>query len=353
MLQSVLRGIVNWQIKKTEQCFKVSSPCLDAHHFKIEELESLGELPKVCSQFVLKFLHLARLGRPDFVWSVHKLVRAVIKWTRACDRHLARLISYNHWTSDYRQYCHVGNTAKQCRLGLFQDSGIAGDVEDSTSTSRNLLSFRKSIICSHTLDVQETKRQYLTVHQNHKLFHWMLVYEWTVSMLLTCGMWWSKCYTRRITYHQLQRSLHTKKTRRSRVKLQAQCPQHQVAERRWPKRWPVVKSRSRGHKHKILSSMKHSSTSLKTTKQWSRLSSKVDVQWWDTCPAPQSRDRLVVWQNQLEHQDPNDICWLKKTNSQTCWLKEAFTVDEWCNLRRPFNIMNFSMFAAMFVQLKR
>ena len=29
----------------------------------------------------------------------------------------------------------MGNTAKQCRLGLFQDSHFAGDLEDSKSTS--------------------------------------------------------------------------------------------------------------------------------------------------------------------------------------------------------------------------
>ena len=29
----------------------------------------------------------------------------------------------------------MGNTAKQCRLGLFQDSDFAGDLEDSKSTS--------------------------------------------------------------------------------------------------------------------------------------------------------------------------------------------------------------------------
>ena len=29
----------------------------------------------------------------------------------------------------------MGNTAQQCRLGLFQDSGFAGDLEDSKSTS--------------------------------------------------------------------------------------------------------------------------------------------------------------------------------------------------------------------------
>ena len=34
---------------------------------------------------------------------------------------------------------HVGNTAEQCRLGLFQDSDFAGDLEDSKSTSEGTL----------------------------------------------------------------------------------------------------------------------------------------------------------------------------------------------------------------------
>ena len=33
----------------------------------------------------------------------------------------------------------MGNAAKQCRLGLFQDSGFAGDFEDSKSTSGGTL----------------------------------------------------------------------------------------------------------------------------------------------------------------------------------------------------------------------
>ena len=33
----------------------------------------------------------------------------------------------------------MGNTAKQCRMGLFQDSDFAGDLEDSKSTSGGTL----------------------------------------------------------------------------------------------------------------------------------------------------------------------------------------------------------------------
>ena len=45
-----------------------------------------------------------------------------------------------------KKYCYVGNTAKQCRLGLFQDSDFAGDLEDSKSISGGTL----SILGSHT-----------------------------------------------------------------------------------------------------------------------------------------------------------------------------------------------------------
>ena len=101
--------------RRTQQLYKVSTPCIDDHHFKEEELD----LSKVCSQIVLKCLYLARIGRLDITWSVNKLARSITKWTKACDKRLSRLISYIHHTCDYKQYCHVGHTAKQCRLGLF------------------------------------------------------------------------------------------------------------------------------------------------------------------------------------------------------------------------------------------
>ena len=104
--------------KTTQQLHKVSTPCIDDHHFKEEELKSVGELSKVCSPIVLKCFFLARIGRPDILWSVNKLARSITKWTMACDKRLNRLMSYIHHTCEYKQYCHVGNTAKQCRLGL-------------------------------------------------------------------------------------------------------------------------------------------------------------------------------------------------------------------------------------------
>ena len=81
--------------KTTQQLYKVSTPCIDDHHFKEEEMKSVGELSHVCSQIVLKCLCLARIGQPDILWSVNKLARSITKWTKACDKRLNRLISYS------------------------------------------------------------------------------------------------------------------------------------------------------------------------------------------------------------------------------------------------------------------
>ena len=52
--------------RTTQQLYKVSTPCIDDHHFKEEELTYVWELSKVCSQIVLKCLHLARIGRTRY-----------------------------------------------------------------------------------------------------------------------------------------------------------------------------------------------------------------------------------------------------------------------------------------------
>ena len=40
--------------KTTQQLYKFATPCIDDHQFKEEEVGSVGELSKVCSQIVLK-----------------------------------------------------------------------------------------------------------------------------------------------------------------------------------------------------------------------------------------------------------------------------------------------------------
>ena len=159
--------------KTIEQLYKVSTPCMDDHQFKEEENETVGELTTACSQNVLKCLFLGRIGGPDIAWSVNKPARVVTKWTQACDKRLARLISYIHHTCEIKQYCHVGNTAQQCKLGLFQGSDFAGDLEDSKSTSGGLLCILEVTRSCQQVGCVRNKHQFRTVQKNQKPSLWM------------------------------------------------------------------------------------------------------------------------------------------------------------------------------------
>ena len=101
--QTFPQGPMTWKVMKCVEryCELARLHVLTTINSKEEEIGSVGELSKVCSQIVLKCLYLARIGRPDILWS-------------------------------FKQYCHVGNSAQQCKFGLFQD--FASDVEDSKSS---------------------------------------------------------------------------------------------------------------------------------------------------------------------------------------------------------------------------
>ena len=64
----------------------------------------------------------------------------------------------------------MGNTAKQCRLGLLQDSDFAGDLEDSKSTSGGTSCvYGSHTFCSNKVGCARNKLLFLTVQQNLKL----------------------------------------------------------------------------------------------------------------------------------------------------------------------------------------
>ena len=146
MQRSVWNDIVSWRTRRLSNSTKYLLHASMTTTSKKKKLKSVGELSHVCSQIVLNCFCLARIRRPDILWSVNKLARSITKWTKACDKRLNRLISEIHHTCEYKQYCHVRNTAKQCRLGLFQDSDFAGELEDLKSTSGGTL----CVFGSHT-----------------------------------------------------------------------------------------------------------------------------------------------------------------------------------------------------------
>ena len=133
---------------------------------------SVGELSNACSQIVLKCFFLARIGRPDILWSVNKLARSITKWTKACDKRLNRFISKIHDTCEYKQYCHLVNTARQCRLGLFQDSDFAGDLKIQIPLLVEHCAFSEVIHLFHQVGCARNKLVFLTVQRNLKSSLW-------------------------------------------------------------------------------------------------------------------------------------------------------------------------------------
>ena len=188
MLKSALRDIANWRTKNRAEVQSLNSLL----GWPLLQEGGIGEISKVCSQVVLKCLFLTRIGGLDLLWSVNELARAVTKWTRACGERLARPISYIHHTNDHRQYCHVGNTAQHCRLGLFQDSDFAGGVEDSKSTSGGICCILGSrTFCSHKLYVPEAN---ISISQFNRIRSYFVVCWFTdgrtpCSWFMGSGNW--------------------------------------------------------------------------------------------------------------------------------------------------------------------
>ena len=140
MPRNVWSDIVSWQTRRLNNSTEYQLHALMTIISKKKNWNPWENCQKYAHKNVLKCLYLARIGRSDLLWSVNELVRAITKRTRASDKRFARLISYTQHTHEFKQCCHVGNKhSTQCRLGLFQDSDFAGDLEDSKSTLGGIL----------------------------------------------------------------------------------------------------------------------------------------------------------------------------------------------------------------------
>ena len=136
MLQKCVERWCKLANKKVEQLYKVSSK----HLFGCWSIRAgrTRIISRIIRSLLTNCLEMLVSGTN---WTTSHLVfsRQGCEMSPRYDRRLARLISGTQHTNDFRQYCHVANTAQHCRLGLFQDSDFAGDLEDSKSTSGGVL----------------------------------------------------------------------------------------------------------------------------------------------------------------------------------------------------------------------
>ena len=176
--------------KTTQQLYIVTTPCIDDHQFKEEELGYAGELPNVCLQIVLKCMFLARIGRRDIVWSVNIKARAVTKWTRACDRRLGSF-DFSYTTTQVnlsnivmRETRH-NNADWDCFKTLILP-------EILKTQNRPQVGFCVSLAVTRLFPLVgcvRNKPQSHTVRQNLKLFLLMQVYAWMEFPLSISGIW--------------------------------------------------------------------------------------------------------------------------------------------------------------------
>ena len=118
---------------------KVATPCLEDNLIAPEDFLAKGHLSPVASKCVLKALYLARLSRPDLLWTVNALAREVTKWTVACDKRLHRLMCYINATENDVMTSFCGDKAADCKLMLYVDASFAGCINSSKSTTGALL----------------------------------------------------------------------------------------------------------------------------------------------------------------------------------------------------------------------
>jgi len=85
------------------------TPCMDGHQTPSEDFEAKGLLYPVAARIVRKVLFLARVNRPDLIWTVNAFARMVTQWNVACDKHLHRLMSYIRCAKQLRMHCVLGD----------------------------------------------------------------------------------------------------------------------------------------------------------------------------------------------------------------------------------------------------
>ena len=118
MLQNAWRDTANWQTKTQNSWTNFQVLAWMITISRNRNLNQLEIYQKYAHKFSFNPCAWREMVDPTFCGQSINLLDQSQKWTRACDKRFACLISYIQSTSDYRPYCHVGNTAQHCRLGF-------------------------------------------------------------------------------------------------------------------------------------------------------------------------------------------------------------------------------------------
>ena len=189
MRRNAWKDFAKRQISKVEQLYKVSAPCLDNNQFKKkEELQTVGAFVKGLLSNPLEMLvHVTQ-------WKTTHCLVGTQNWHEQStngqelvrDGWRVRFPTFTaRVTADSTLMCEMHS--QHWRVGLLQDSDLAGDLEDSTSTSGRILCIFRSRTCGRISWM--CKKQTSTVRLNLILFLHMQHDACTVYPLLISGIW--------------------------------------------------------------------------------------------------------------------------------------------------------------------
>ena len=285
----------------------------------------------VCSQIVLKCLYSARVGRPDILWSVNKFARAFTKWTKSCDKRLARLISYIHHTSEYRQCGHVETQHNNADLDCFKTLILQETLKTQNQHQEEFCPFSEVTRLCQQVGCARNRLQFHTVLQKLKSFLSMQVYAWTVFPLSLGFGGWSISFRTEQNWWIEERA--TGKTVGRCQAKHAQPHPNQEHKRHSNKHW------SHPTKYNAFWPQRY------VVCLWQRGSNQDDYQKSkshnEACfTDPQSCPGLVVWQDSFGPQI--QIRFDTKHQLADMLTKGNFKRDEWNNLLHLFNISHFS-----------
>ena len=265
MRKRAWRVIVNWQTKRRGNCTQFQRLAW----MITTTWRRTWKQSENCPQMVVKCFYLALICRLDILMVRKQACSRSHKMDKSLSQTLGSFVlshSEHEWWQTMlpcAKYCTALQNGFVPRFWLcWRPWRLKVDL------GRNSVHLWESNIRSHRFDVQEAN---ISVLQYYRIRD-DITGCWFASGRYPCS-WFVGCGDRSVTFVEWRTSSPKyfciqKQTTWSRGKLQAQHPKHQVEERRWPKRWSVVKSdyvTTNGHSSKGKSSAVHF---LKTTNLW-------------------------------------------------------------------------------------
>ena len=323
--------------RMTKQLCKVWIPCIDDHP-SFQKKKNWNPWEN-CQKYALKLFWSA------YTWHVLEDPIFYGQWTNLHDRSQngPKLVTNDYvvWSPTFITHVNTNSIVvwvilqKQCRLGLFQDSDFAGDLEDSKSSSGGTL----CVLGSHTLlpiswmCTKQTSVSHSSTES--EIILWMQDWGWMVSPHLIDGIWSSQF---------LETRIRVIKNREICWWTNVKFVQHLTLFKNesnlmeWSMIWTML---ILFHQTSTLLIRKLCCMCLKTTKQWSRWLHREKARQWDMFPEPTELLLIgysieSIWTPKFKS---NTLT--PKTNSQTYWPREISTRDEWNHLLCLFNISHF------------